>query len=260
MRVTRSRTSSRVTLAAVVAALVSVPASAVGSNIRTVDLWNPGSTYGPATVRAVGDGVKRVTMTAPERVGGVLLTAIGTETTKNEGTEPAANARGFMSLFVKIPDPYGCGTEDPLCEETPPPLEDTCSFTDPVGRAPLERPRRKGVWKRVAWTAIGCVHEEYTTTFPIADGVTTYTVSDFKRTKKPAVYRTIWDDANNGDDYFNICLDSENIGSIKQKGGRRYCTVLVSARVDRVSFRVKQQTKITKRYPAYVCTPAACRG
>ncbi len=156
---------------------------------------------------------------------------------------------GFLPLRVTPPcefdDGLVCIDQDPYC---------TSGST--IGRA-YGRPKQNGVWKRVKWTAVGCLDSndgDYSETFRIAAGVTTYTVSKYQRFTKPAVYNTYF---QGSDDYFNICLTIDYIGDIVQKNGRLSCTVLQSARVDRVTFRVKQATKITARSPAYVC-PIYC--
>lgn len=226
---------------------------------RYVDLYRAGSSWDPASIQVDGDGSRNVRLSIPESIGGVYLTAVGTNTSLSGGAQPVNNTRGYMAVVREIPDctlqdpvPIGCTGDEPSTE---------CNYGE-VGKSPEARPRRNGVWRRVQWTAIGCVYpsgDTVGTQFPLAKGVTTYTVSKLQRTVTPAVYRTIWDYQNNGDDFFNTCLDSENVGSIKQRGGNRYCTIVVRARKDVVRFRLTQKTVITERYPAKTCSALECR-
>ncbi len=159
----------------------------------------------------------------------------------SDGTSPAANKLGFLYLWF-LTDEEGEDSEE-------------CTTDRPIGHV-YGRPKQNGVWKRVKWEAVGCVSggagnsTDGFMTFPIATGVTTYTVSKYQHFTKPAVYNTYF---QGSDGYFNICLTTDRIGSIMQKNGRLFCTVLQSARVDGLTFRIKQTTKIIARPPAYVC-------
>jgi hypothetical protein len=247
-------------LALAACALVVTVSGAIGaSGWRYVDLDRPGSTWDPATLEVVGDGTRRVSLSIPERIGGIYLTAVGTNTSLSGGEQPMSNARGHMAVLRDVPD---CTLEDPVpldCTGNEPSTE--CNFSE-FGKSPEVRPRRNGVWRRVNWTAYGCVYlqdDSPSKTFPLARGVTTYTVRGFTRTVTPAVYRTIWDYQNSGDDFFNTCLSLNNVGSIKQRGGSRYCTVVVRPRKSVIRFRLTQATVITERFPARTCEWTACR-
>lgn len=238
------------TAVALAAVLVAAPIATAQTGPRTVDMWKAGATYNAESIKAYGDGTTRQRMDSPRLLGGVLLTAVGTYTSREEEGDPALNIRGFLPMVTTDPGSPCDDPDDYTCEPISPSLQ--CTYSDPrIGRTPLARPRGNGVWAKVKWNAIGCPSSiESEPTWPLASGVTTYTVSNYKRTVKPAVYRTYLEGS---DGYFNVCLTSDHISDIIQKNGVRQCTVLVSSRVDRVTFTLKQSTKITKRYPAFVC-------
>ena len=227
-----------------------VPVTNAATGVRTVDLWKAGATYDAASIQAYGDGTTRQRMDSPRLLGGILLTAVGTYTSREEEADPANNIRALLPM-VTMDSGIPCDDpEDYTCEPVEPSLQ--CSYSDPrIGRTPRARPKGNGVWAKVKWSAVGCPSSaEDEPTWPLASGVTTYTVSNYKRIVTPAVYRTY---VEGSDGYFNVCLTSEHISDIFQKNGVRQCKVLESARVDRVTFTLKQSTKITKREPAFVC-------
>ncbi len=191
-----------------------------------VDFSAPGDTYDPATLGTYGDQEGTTVLEYP----GDPVAGKGVALTVGIG---AADGRGVLPL-AEGPYCIGSGGVFPI-----------------VGANPYRRsaPRKNGVWARVRWSWVGCTN---TTTWRVADGVTTYTVSRLKRVYRPAVYRTIWEDQSNGDAYFNTCLTADYISSIRQEGGRKYCKVLVREKVDRTTYRLTQRTTITKVYPAYV--------
>ncbi len=238
------RRAALLTTLALATVLVVAPLGSAQTGVRTVDMWKAGATYDAASIQAYGDGITKHRVESPRLLGGVLLTAVGTYTSREEEADPATNIRGFMPM---VTTPV-CAEDDYDCDPTA--LQ--CTYSDPrIGRTPRGRPRGNGVWAKVKWSAIGCPSSaEYVPTWPLAAGTTTYTVSKFKRTVKPAVYRTYLEGS---DGYFNVCLTSDHISDIVQKNGVRQCTVLASSRVDRVTFTLKQSTKITQRYPAFVC-------
>ncbi len=217
---------------------------------RRVDFSSPGATYDSATIATwPPNGARAIAlrMVGPGSFGGVRLRAVGTTTSLDGAASPAANMLGFLPLVATVTPPCEYDDEGDCIEQDP---IDECTPSLPIGRA-YGRPKQNGVWKRVTWTAVGCTSDLVNFgTFPIATGVTTYTVSKYQRFTKPAVYNTYF---QGSDDYFNICLTADYIGDIVQENGRLSCTVLQSARIDRVKFRIKQTTKITARSPAYVC-------
>ena len=216
---------------------------------RFVNFNGPGTTYDPSTVQVFGDGTTQHRNHSGDHIGGILLTAVGSST--SDGESDAPNARGFLPLVTL--DPYP--TLDPngdVCGEDCDPVRQCTTNGPRIGRTPDAYPKRNGVWKRVKWSALGCTRDDPDTSpnFPIAKGITTYTVSKFVRVYRPAVDDTYW---QGSDGYFNICLTTDNISDIVQKNGRLYCTVERTASVDRVSFRLKQSTRVTHVDPAYVC-------
>ncbi len=232
--------------AAMVAVATITASTAVGATgVRTVNFGSPGATYEASTVSVFPSapvtksdwffvhGIDQYSY-----IGGVRLTAVGTNTSRGEGADPAANIRGFLPRFGGFNDGF----------------PDMCSSPgagEPIGQARLQKqPKRNGVWQRVKWTWAGCGDGLTDDNFPVASGVTTYTISKYRRVIQPAVYRTYF---QGSDGYFNICLSSDHIGDIVQKNGRLSCTVTVQDREERVSFRYKQTTKISTTYPAYVC-------
>ena len=244
----------RTAIALGVCCVATAGAASAPSGPRTVDFVNPGDTYDPASIAVSGDEARSrsYVLDTPQMLGGILLSAVGTNTSRNYGEEPVPGARGLMPIVMTNPGQQ-CDEDDFLCEPVSQFLD--CGDGGPIARSPLPRPKRNGVWKRVAWSAIGCAGPggqfgRLGKTFPLAEGVTTYTVSRFKRLVRPASYAT-WVEGSDG--YFNHCLTVENIDSIVQVNGVRSCTLVQSPRVDRVSFRLKQSTKITKAFPAFTC-------
>ena len=196
-----------------------------------------GDTYDPASLVVVSstEGSRSVVYSGDEAFeSGFSLAASGTRL-RGTQSDPMQEVNGVAGVGMM---PFGSA--------------DMCS---PVG-ATLGKnpgrygaPRRNGIWHRVPWVWVGC---DGPTTWRVADGVTTYTVGRLKRVYRPAVYRTIWEDQGNGDAYFSICLQWDNLKTIRQSGGRKYCKVLVREQVDRTTYRLTQRTTITKVYPAYV--------
>ncbi len=237
-----------ITAAAAVASIacIAFAAGSAAGAVREVDFRNAGDTYDPASLRVVGDRTINVKMAEPRAVGGILLTAVGTMTSiSGLGRDASPGIRGFMPRVYKemIYDDGGDYVTETLT---------MCGAGGGyLAPARVQRPRGNGVWQRVKWTWYGCSGDpERTPIFRVADGETKYTVSNFKRIRRPAVYRTY---REGSDGYFNVCLTADHIGDIVQRNGVRQCTVLVRSSVDRVAFRLRQTTKITRRYPAYVC-------
>jgi hypothetical protein len=220
-----------------------------------INLVPAGATYDPASIQVHGDGTWRVTRNLWDKpsspFGGVVLTAIGSETRRWADDAMAPNTRAQIPMLISNPgtggDEYNPGGF------VPPHIE--CGGLPGVGRAPTSRPRRNGVWKRVTWQVTGCApgegrgEQRYAYAFPVADGITTYTVSRFFRRVRPATYVTY---REGSDGYFNVCLSSDNWDSVVQRNGVRQCTVVETPREDYVSFTVTQRTRVTKVYPAYV--------
>jgi len=211
-------------------ALLAAPA--VGQAFPVISFFGKGLTYDPSTLAVYSDTEGTHRMEGSE-VGGFALTAKASSLTDSEGYRDLGPGDGVMPLII-----------NKFCEAGP---KIPMIGQNMKGYSP---PSKNGLWATVRWTAIGC--EDANATWRVADGVTTYTVKNLKRVYRPAVYRTIWEDQNNGDDFFNTCLSADYISSIRQSGGRRYCKVLVREGVDRTSYTLTQRTKITKVYPAWV--------
>ena len=210
---------------------VLLAAPSIGAAFPVVSFFGKGLTYDPSTLAVYSDteGTQKVQGGV---LGGVSLTAFGTRLTESDEYREIGPGVGVMPL--QVGSQCEVGPEMPI-----------------IGKNPkgYSAPRKNGLWARVPWTAVGC---DAGTTWRIADGVTTYRVANLKALRRPAVYRTIWDDQNNGDDFFNTCLSADYVQSIRQSGGRRYCKVLVREGVNRTTYTLTQRTTITKVYPAYV--------
>jgi len=243
-----------------VLSVMAVLATATVAVADTPDITfnSAGDTYDPATIRIDEDRTAHVQESAVKWLGGVMLTAVGTTTFDlSTGGNVVPNARGTIPSIYMDPG-YPCDhLADPTCTDVVEPFV-SCGSTwfSAVGRAPRRRPTHNGKWATAKWSVTGCtgpgVHEgEVGATFPVATGSTTYIVKNLTRTKKAAVYRTY---VEGSDGYFNVCLSTDHIGSIVQHNGVRSCTVVVSARVDRVSFILTQRSKITSVAPAFMCS------
>lgn len=214
-------------------------ASAAAGAAPYIKFSKPGDTYAPSTLTIMSstEGTRPVEFPGDSPVAsGFSLAAAGT---RLEGTDqgPLAEIDGVPGIgLVPIGNADACSSSGGTLGRNP-------------GRYGV--PRRNGLWHRVTWTWSGCSGYPQAT-WRVADGVTTYSVSRLKRVYRPAVWRTIWADQGNGDEYFNVCLAADNIGSVRQSGGRRYCRVLVREKIDRTTYRLTQRTTITKVYPAYV--------
>lgn len=213
------------------AALLAAPS--IGAGFPMVSFFGTGLTYDPATLAVYSDteGTHRI---EGGELGGIALTATATRLTDSDSEVYLNSGPGVGVLPLKVGSLCEIGPGMPL-----------------IGKNPkgYSAPRKNGLWARVPWIAVGCGNG---TTWRVADGVTTYTVTNLRRVVRPAVYRTIWDDQNNGDDFFNTCLSADYVSSIRQSGGRRYCKVLVREGVNRTTYSLNQRTTITKVYPAYV--------
>jgi hypothetical protein len=246
------------------AALAGAASPGIGNPLGTdryINLVPAGATYDPASIQVFGDRTRRITRNLGggpySPFGGVVLTAIGSDTRSRADDAMTANTRAQIPMLVTEP---GLPDSDYPGRLEPPYI--TCGALPGVGRAPTSRPRRNGVWKRVRWQVSGCTpgeamylgQQRYAYAFPVADGVTTYTVSRFFRRVRPATYATY---REGSDGYFNVCLTSDNWGSVVQRNGVRQCTVVETPREDSVSFTVTQRTQVTKVYPAYV---GVCRS
>lgn len=215
----------------VLVALLAAPS--LGGGFPMVSFFGKGLTYDPATLAVYSDteGTHRA---EGGELGGIALTAAATRITASDSEVFLNQGPGVGVLPLQIGSLCEVGPRMPLIGK------------NMKGYSP---PRKNGLWNRVQWTAVGC---DGGPTWRVADGVTTYTVKNLRRVVRPAVYRTIWDNQNNGDDFFNTCLSADYVQSIRQSGGRRYCKVLIRGGVDRTTYTLTQRTKITKVYPAYV--------
>ena len=243
----------RLTAAVVVIAAVTSPAALAYSDPPQVVFAQVGDTYDAATLKAVGDETSKESVDLGDEIyGGVVLAASATQRVQKD----ALVGPGVGDLPITYSDPgYPCDYDtDPTCRLEILPFINCGAST--VGSPPKGRPTGNGRWKAVKWTATGCTGGGYIadnigTTFPLASGTTTYTVSNYKRVKKPAVYRTY---VEGSDGYFNVCLSIDHISDVVQRNGVRQCTVLISARVDKVTFTLRQRTRLDPIPPAFACT------
>lgn len=243
----------RLAIVVVTIAASTAPATLAYTAPIRVLFAQPGDTYDAATLKAVGDLTSRESVNLGDGIyGGVVLTALATQRIQKDAL--VGPGVGDLSIAYRNPG-YQCDYDtDPTCEDETEPFMD-CGASS-VGAPPKGRPKGNGRWRVVKWTATGCTGRGYFAnnigiTFPLASGTTTYTVSNFKRVKRPAVYRTY---VEGSDGYFNVCLSIDHIGDVVQRNGVRQCTVLITPRVDKITFTLKQRTRLNSVPPAFVCT------
>ena len=234
------KSSIRIGLSAVGATALLGTAASSASAKQLIAYVAPGHTYEAKSLRVVGDGSKTVTGRVPR--GGISLKAKSSFSVNFE--EWMECTTDFEMSELLLPE---CGAR----------WDSWASFGDEDGaynwgfNKKMKVPTKNGVWSKVRWTAKDNDHYvgpgDETVEFPVAKGITTYTVSNLKRVYRPATSRRVYN--TDFDNYWNLCVKSDR--EVWASGGRLYCTV-TTPKVDRMTYRLTTSTKITKRYPAYV--------